>query len=244
VKVPPRRRRRPGTVRANQPGDVLRCLLLARGTEWVAVDVASGTLVRNRASGWPAPAGASHGDATSADSPGLAGAEVPPELDIVELELAGDDEPPDPARPEAVMLRQAPARVGTPRRRAVRRILQELLPADPRRPLLGSLGPSISYENLDGSRPSVAVVAPDRAPVFATDAKGTWCHFALGGRKHQLPVLDERIVEAKASSRGAALGSDAVARAIGGPPRYLVIGLGVPRRGQAPKLVFGVLPRP
>ncbi len=54
----------------------------------------------------------------------------------------------------------------------MRRLLGELLPIDSRRPLLGSLGPSISYEDLDGSRPSVAIVAPDRTPLFAGDAVG------------------------------------------------------------------------
>ena len=38
---------------ADEPGQVLRCLLLARGPEWVAVDVTSGAFVRSRASGWP-----------------------------------------------------------------------------------------------------------------------------------------------------------------------------------------------
>jgi hypothetical protein len=175
------------------------------------------------------------------------GAEKPrtgPELDVVEIELAEDDEPSDPARPEAVMVRHAPERVGTPRRRAARRILDELLPVDSKRPLLGSLGPSISYEDLDGSRPSVAVVAPDRAPVFACDAVGTWCQFSLGGRKHRLPVVDERVLEADSRTRGGTLASDVVEKAIGGAPRYLVVALGAPRRGQAPKLVLGVLPRP
>jgi len=245
VKLPPGRRRRPGAVRADRPGAVIRCLLLAGGPEWVAVDVASGALVRSHASRWPTSG--VHESLEAPEAPADARAvrpEVAPELDLVDIELAADDEPSDPARPEAVMLRHAPARVGTPRRRAVRRILQELLPVDPKRPLLGSLGPSISFEDLDGSRPSVAVVAPDRAPVFASDAKGTWCQFGLGGRKHQLPVVDARILEARTATRGAALGGEAVARAIGGSPRYLVIGLGAPRRGQAPKLVLGVLPRP
>ena len=245
VKLPPPRRRRPGAVRSDRPGEVLRCLLLAGGPEWVAVDVATGALVRSRASGWPVPT--TDGDLEAA--PGrredrFARLETAPGLDIVDIELASDDEPADPARPEAVMLRHPPARGGTPRRRAVRRILQELLPVDPKRPLLGSLGPSISYEDLDGSRPSVAVVAPDRAPIFASDASDTWCQFGLGGRKHQLPVVDERILGARPGTRGAALGNDAVTRAIGGSPRYLVVGLGAPRQGQAPKLVLGVLPRP
>jgi hypothetical protein len=232
VRLPPRRRRRPGSVRADGPGEVLRCLLLARGPEWVAVDVASGALLRSSAGGWPP------------EAPGDSNLGPAPELDLVDIELDDDDEPPDPARPEAVTLRHAPQRVGTPKRRAVRRLLQDLLPVDPKRPLLGSLGPSISYEDLDGSRPSLSVVAPDRAPVFASDASTTWCQFGLGGRKHQLPVMDERLLVASGGSRGGVLGAEAVARAIGGSPRYLVVGLGPPRRGQAPKVVLGVLPRP
>ena len=95
------------------------------------------------------------------------------------------------------MVRRRPERVGPAKRRAVRRLLSELLPSDPKRPLLGSLGPSISYVDLDGSRPSVAVIAPDRTPTFAADLAGTWCYFSLGGRKHRLPVVDERLLEAK-----------------------------------------------
>ena len=142
------------------------------------------------------------------------------------------------------MIHHAPERVGTPRRHAGRRILHELLPANPKRPLLGSLGPSISYVDLDGSRPSVALVAPDRTPAFAGDTAGTWCQFSLGGRKHRLPVVDERLIEAKDRARDGALTADAVVKAIGGAPRYLVVALGAPHRGQAPKLVLGVLPRP
>jgi len=245
VKLPPRRHRGPGTIRADQPGDVLRCILLATGPEWVAVDVASGALVRSRASGWPV--GTADSGPSAHGSPGDGNGRRPvttPELDVVDIELAADDEPSDAARPEAVMVGHAPRWVGTPRRRALRRILQELLPVDPERPLLGSLGPSISYEDLDGTRPSVAVVAPDRAPVFTSDTAGTWCQFSLGGRKHHLLVVDERVVEAADRPGRFAPGSPEVARAIGGVPRYLVIGLGAPRRGQAPKLVLGVLPRP
>jgi len=227
------------------PGAVLRCVLLSQGPEWVVVDVATGALVRSRASGWPAAsAGATNDNGAGAGSTGGALLEGANALDVVDIELGTDDEPPDPARPEAVMVKDAPLRVGVPRRRAVRRMLKDLLPADPKRPLLGSLGPSIAYEDLDGSRPSVAVVAPDRAPIFVSDATGVSCQFTLGGRKHRLPVLDTRVVQSGPVARASALGTDAVSRAIGGPPRYLVIGLGAPRRGQAPKLVFSVLPRP
>ena len=242
MRLPSHRHRRPGTTRANRPGDVLRCLLLARGPEWVLVDIASGALMRSRASGWPVVAMDS-----SLVAPLDAGHARPlggPELDVVDIQLADDDEPPDPARPEAVMVLQAPERVGIPRRRAVRRILHGLLPSDPKRPLLGSLGPSISYVDLDGSRPSVMVVAPDRPPAFSSDLAGTWCQFSLGGRKHRLPVVDERLIDTKDRAPGGVLTNEAVEKAIGGSPRYLVVALGAPHRGQAPKLVLGVLPRP
>ena len=185
------RRRRPGAARADMPGAVLRCLLLSQGPEWVVVDVATGALVRSRASGWPAAKTATTGDnGARAGTNGGARPDRTYALDVVDIELGTDDEPPDPSRPEAVMVRGAPQRVGAPRRRAVRRILKDLLPVDPKRPLLGSLGPSIAYEDLDGSRPSVAVVAPDRPPIFVSDAAGVSCQFTLGGRKHRLPVLD------------------------------------------------------
>ena len=244
VRLPSHRHRRPGAVRANRPGDVLRCLLLARGPEWVVVDVATGALVRSRASGWPVVTTDSSLVAGTTLGAGRGRADTGPELDVVEIELASDDEPTDPARPEAVMVRRAPERVGTAKRRAVRRVLNELLPGDPKRPLLGSLGPSISYLDLDGSRPSVAVVAPDRTPTFAADLAGTWCHFNLGGRKHRFPVVDERLLAAKDRARDGGLSADDVVAAIGGTPRYLVVALGAPHRGQSPKLVLGVLPRP
>lgn len=245
VRLPSSRHRRAGAARANEPGDLLRCLLLARGPEWVAVDVASGAVLRSRASGWPVvPADSRLARSASQEDLGKAQLHIGPELDLVELELADDDEPVDPARPEAVMVKRPPELVGTPRRRAVRKLLNELVPVDQRRPLLGTLGPSISYEDLDGSRPSVAIVTPDRVPQFAWDASGTWCQFSLAGRKHRLPVVDERVVEADGAARGGTLTGDVIERAVGGVPRYLVVALGVPRRGQAPKLVLGVLARP
>jgi hypothetical protein len=223
---------------------MLRCVLLARGPDWVAVDIATGALLRSRASGWPVvPADSSLAAAESGNAHD-AGTLAGPELGMVLILLAEDDEPADPARPEAVMVKDAPELVGTPRRRAVRHLLKELLPTDPRRPLLGSLGPSISYEDLDGSRPSVAVVAPDRTPLFGRETSGTWCQFTLGGRKHRLAATDARLVALDGPSRGGPLPHESVAKAIGGVPRYLVVALGVPHRGQAPKLVLGVLPRP
>jgi hypothetical protein len=218
--------------------------LLTRGPEWVVVDTGTGALIRSRASGWPVPAADSSLVVGLPNSGRSAKPHFGPELDVVEIELDEDDEPPDPARPEAVMVRSAPRLIGTPRRRAVRQLLKELEPVDRKRPLLGSLGPSISYVDLDGSRPSVAVVAPDRAPAFSRETTGTWCQFSLGGRKHRLPLSDARLTGSSSGVATGAIDDAAVLRTIGGAPRYLVVALGAPRQGQTPKIVLGVLPRP
>jgi hypothetical protein len=247
VKIFSPRHRKSNSVRANQPGDVLRCLLLARGPEWVAVDVTTGAVVRSHASGWPVvPTDSSLYLEAYRENTAQGKNRKGPELDVIDIELAADDEPLDPARPEAVMVRDAPQRVGTGRRRATRRVLEELLPANPKRPLLGSLGPSIAYADLDGSKPSVALVEPDRTPTFFYDEGGTWCHFALQGRKHRLGVVDERVLEAlrRVRALGESEPNAAVANVIGGTPKYLVVALGAPRQSQAPKLVLSVLPRP
>jgi hypothetical protein len=237
VKLPPSRQRRPGAVRAHRPGEVIRCLLLAEAPdEWVGVDVATGALVRSRtAVPW---ASAAH------EEPGAPPPEQLRALDLVDFELAHDAEPMDPARPEAVAIAGPPKRVGASRRRPTRRMLRGLVPTGPTRPLLGTLGPSVAYEDLDGSRPSVVLVAPDQQPKFVSDGATTWCQFSHGGRRHRLAVVDGRIRAPASGSRLGLFADEAVSAAIGGLPRYLVVALGSPVHGQSPKLVLGVLPRP
>ena len=236
VRIDSGRDRRLGLPRAARAGETLRCVLLAMGAHgFVAADTASGALVRSRA----------HEPAWEPDSYENATDHSPPSVfDVVDLELALDDQPPDGSRPEAVALARAPVRVGTAKRRALRRLLSDLLPLDPTRALLGSLGPSIAYEDLDGSSPSVSLVAPDRTPALSAGEGSAYCQFVLGGRQHRLSVLDERVVAATAGRRGQLLGAEAVTAAIGGSPRYLVVALGPPVAGQSPKLVLGVLARP
>jgi len=237
---------RAGTPRAAEPGARLRCLVLAPGPDWVAVDVATGALVRRFAP-------QARADAES----GLAAT-----FSAVELVLAQPDEPDDPARPEAVRLAGPPTALPPPRPRAVRRLVDHLVASSPTQPLLGTLGPSIAYGDLDGSRPSIAVVEPDRLPRFGNGPTGPWCQFSLGGRRHALPVagrLDAGFAGAAESSEpmprsGAAGGSlpspsrrrrRVKAAAVGAElPRWLVVAFGQPVGGQVPKVVLGALPDP
>jgi hypothetical protein len=93
--------------------------------------------------------------------------------------------------------------------------------------LLGTLGPSIAYGDLDGTRPSVVVIAPEVRPRFGTGPTGPWCQFLLGGRRHTLPCAEGAAPDANATGHGAKL---------------LVVALGAPQRGQVPKVVLGALP--
>jgi hypothetical protein len=222
LRIPAARHFKPGALRGVEAGTVLECLVLVPGHDWVAVDTATGALVRARSN--PASdreASAADADVETLPLPG-------PCLSAVELVLGQDAEPPDPARPEAVVLARRPARLHNPRRRPTRRLLQHLVTKSVDRPLLGTLGPSVAYGDLAGSRPSVVLVAPERPPRFGAGPSGPWCQFSLSGRRHVLPMGEQGPPDQSVS---------------GTPPKLLVIGLGVPRRGQVPKIVFGALPR-
>ena len=207
--------------------------MLVPGPEWVAADVETGALVRALAT-----------DTLLPDAPRPS---VP--LELVSFRIAPSGEPPDPARPEAVRIAEGSlTKLPPPRQRAVRRLLGHLVTSSRSRPLLGSLGPSIAYPDLEGDRPSLAVVAPDQRPRFGNGPTGAWCQFSLAGRRHALP-LRGRPEEALDLVEGLSAAFEGRRRhRRRGPgaavPRLLVIGFGPPRRGQVPKLVLGAISEP
>jgi len=239
VRAPAARRFQPGALRVDGEGAVLRCLVLVPGPEWVAVDLESGALLRAPAgSGLPGEEGerSSPSERFEADdSAGERAGDHPsgprpwPErtLSAVELTLGPDTDPADPARPEAVVLAGPPRAIGAPRRRVTRRLLEQITTKAADRPLLGTLGPSISYGDLDGTRPSVVIVAPQARPRFGVGPNGPWCQFALGGRRHTMPC-------AEGATPDAGVGGHSV--------KLLVVALGPPRGGQVPKVVLGTVP--
>lgn len=225
------RRMRVGAPRQRRPGAVLDCLVLAPGPyEWVGIDLATGALVRARR---PAPDG----------RPPLGGGWR--QFDIARFVLGTDDEPPDPSRPEAIVCAEAPQRLGRLRRRAVRRVLRRLVP--PERPgaaLLGTHGPSIPFVDLDGSSPSVMLVAVAHRSleVFAGPGEAVELAFAWSGARHQLPVHDPRLRAAALESQPRPLSAGRLAAAAGGRVSVLVVGLGPVRGGHVPKVVLAALP--
>ncbi len=213
-------------MRAAEPGQSLTCLVLVPGPDWVALDTATGALVR-------------------ASLPPTEPVRLGRQLSAVGLRIAAPSVPEDGSRPEAIQIDGEPLPLAQPRRRAVKHVLARLAVRGTDRPLLGTLGPSIAFGDLDGTRPSVVLVAPDSRPRFGNGPEGPWCHFNLGGRRHSISYVGEPLWQANGElsqpvkgGRGDRKKAGAVVASV----KYLVVALGTPSRGQVPKVVLGALP--
>lgn len=219
------RRIRPGTPRASAPGARLTCVVLAASAEeWVGVDVASGALVR------------------SAAGRGETFARVVP-MDVIRFALAPGTVPADPARPEAVVPAEEPARAGRLRARKARRLLARL--AAPERdgaPLLGAWGPSVAFVDLDGSRPSVVLVSVDRRGLSLQRDRDQRPEAVLvwGGIPQRLPLSDPVALDRVGGLRGRLEGGS-LESALGFRPAYAVVGLGAVEDGHARKELLALL---
>lgn len=184
--------------RTSLAGGDVEFLVLAGGRRWcAAIDLSNGAL---RTVEWDDDV------------------EPPRALAVVRGRVRAPDEPPDPARPEAMALAGAPALAGRMPRRRAERWLRPLLHPDSEH-LLGFPGPATPYWTLNGERASVALVAPPTPPVVA----GGHCRFRWRNVVHALPVLPSAL--ARRPRR----------------PRRLVVALSPPRDGQCYKVVAGLL---
>lgn len=157
--------------RAGWPGAELTLMVLsASPLGLAAVDLGSGGIVR-----------------TGADQ--LDGVSLRP-YDVVSARVAAEAGPGDLTQPEALSLAAAPRPL---RRLAQSRAEQWLRPLlHPEwAHLLGFAGPSVPFWELDGSRPSVAVV-PARASVGIGDDGLLHCRFLWRTLVHDLPVAFRR----------------------------------------------------
>ncbi|HTW99442.1 MAG TPA: hypothetical protein VMD59_11725 [Acidimicrobiales bacterium] len=219
-----------GTPRQRRSGSILDCLVLAPGPEeWAAVDLASGAFVRARP---PGPDG---------EPPLGRGWQA---LDVARIEITSDGEPLDPARPEAIACGDSPIRLGRARRGAARRLLRRL--ASPERPgatLLASHGPSIPYVDLDGTTPSLMLiaVAPRSLEACSRGSDDAVLAFSWSGGTHQLPVAEDRLRRAVLAAAPRPLSGSRLAGVLGGKPSLVLVGLGAVRGGHTPKQVLAVL---
>src|SRR5437660_2006259 len=160
--------------------------------------------------------------------------------DVAAGRLADADDP-DWSRPELVSLAGPPMRTGRVSRRRAERYLRPLLhPSRP--PLLGFGAGSIPYWMLEGDRPSVTLVEPDRLCVVR-DTSVFRCHFDWEGVYHDLPLQDRRLAAVldRLGRRGY---GEANLRAVAGfRPGRLLVALTPPHRGYCYKAVAALLPR-
>ncbi len=130
--------------RVEVAGTEMRLLVLGDDPDgFIGIDLASGSFVR----------------ALHPPSPSVRLAA----LDVVSGRIGPPVDPPDCARPEAVVLESMPRRVGRVHPRRADRFLAPLT-HPPQPPLLGFSGPSVPYWTLSGDRPSLTVVTPELGP--------------------------------------------------------------------------------
>ena len=208
-------------------GSELKLLVLATGFDsCAAIDLDSGAFVRARGGG-------------------LSSLALQP-YDVVSAQLALDEEPPDPASPEAITLGGAPRLLGGIRHRRAERYVRRLLaPTGPA--LLGFVGSSVPYWDLSGTGPSLALVELERglqAVAKRGDLHPVWGRFQLAQTLHHLPATDPRLLAAMDRSGRDYLSGRELDRALGFDPWYLLIALSPPLDGRCYKTVAAALPRP
>jgi hypothetical protein len=191
----------------------------------VSIDLDSGAFVRARGAG-------------------VSALKVRP-YDVVSAQLALDEDPPDPASPEGVTLGGSARPVGRLRRRRAERYVRQLL-APPGPALLGFVGSSIPYWDLSGAGPSVALLELERGiqVVAKHDPHPVWARFQQAEILHNLPVTDPRLLAALSDGQRPYLSGDALDRALGFFPQYLLVTLTPPLGGRCYKAVAAALPRP
>ncbi len=170
-----------------------------------------------------------------------AGADPPGAFEVVEGEIAGAVEPPDPARPEALELAAPPRPVG---RLSVRRADRLLAPLHhpPRLPLLGLAADAVPYWTLSGDSPSLALVDLRADARLRAGESGAECHFNWQGVDHDLPFTDGRLLAAIERQFTIRPTRGDVQRLLGYRPRRLLVLLTAPIDGYCHKTVAALLP--
>jgi hypothetical protein len=211
-----------------EPGTPLSILVLAaEGNECTGVDLGSGAFVR---ASWP-------------------GGTPPPDRDdavalrpyqVARGVVGEDDSPPDPARPEGVVLKESPLPGGKMNPRRARRHLRPLL-APRGRPLLGFPGPSIPYWQLAGTHPSLALVPSEGLHVILAEGGVLRAGFHWDGLNHLFPLVEQRAYSLVVASGRTRLSAGALARVLGHQVSYLLLALSAPEGGHCYKTALALL---
>ncbi len=152
----------------------------------------------------------------------------------------------DPALPEVVEMAEPPTLLPIrAKRRQVRRLLEPLITAR-HHPLLGFAGSTARYWTLQGSHPSVALVALRSVPsIYWHPRTGQpTIRFAWQDAQDFLPFGDPRGASLLEASPTPRLTGEALVRLLGYAPIYALVTLSPPRDGICVKEVAALLPEP
>ncbi len=165
-------------------------------------------------------------------------------FDILVAQRSRVVEPEDPAMPEAFTATIDAEPAGRLSGGVARSLLSDLSVACAH-DVLGFPGWSLPYWQLDGMRPSIALVVPKDGPVLCRRDKGsTWVRFRGDGGELMLPAAGSDLIAALESSDGDTLGGKPLAQALGFRPHFMLIALSSPRDGHCYKTVAALLPKP
>jgi hypothetical protein len=166
---------------------------------------------------------------------------APPETrvrpyDVVEVTLEeGLDAVPDPAQPEALVLREAPRTVDRLTGRRSERLIRPLLHPH-HQPLLGVTASAIPFWQRRADHPSIAVVEPRGRILMIRDGAFLACRFEWQDHERELPCLDRAVAGHMDRSVRTRMTMDKGDR--------LVVALTAPIDGRCHKVVESVLRRP
>ena len=151
----------------------------------------------------------------------------------------------DPSRPELIGFGKVEPSSSKVSKSKTAQILEEL-DTSANNALLGSLGPSVPFGQLDGNRPSTTIVDIRKKFAIGIDPKservtGT---YPLGNVIMTTPIRDPRVVACFPRDIEVIDRSKEIAEVLGYSPAFLVIALARVYKGYCKKVIVTALPEP
>ena len=149
----------------------------------------------------------------------------------------------DQGRPELIGGGSLSRTGASPRRRRLRALLEQNC-VNENAPLLGSSGPSIAYAQLDGNRPSVALVKLSKRLAFERNQRSNRLSATFPFHNHlvSFPLLDARALATFPSEETRIERLRDLEVHLGFRPGYLLLALAKVHSGYCKKVVVAVLP--
>ncbi len=152
--------------------------------------------------------------------------------------------PVDPSRPEAIESVETITILGQIHYRKVKQLLQTAAAKGQKSgKILGNFGPSVAFMDLEATEPSVALIDVTKSSmeVILSEDRGMVCVFESGGTVQMLPLADHRCRGLLSTEDKAVLTKKELSRLLGGRVTHLLISLYQVQNGHVPKVVMSVL---